>query len=70
MLSIALSSYATFFVVGNDTVDELEVEDFMGLWYEVYTDDRVSSTIEEKGFCVTSFYRERDQGFISVRYLL
>jgi lipocalin len=74
MLSIALSSYVTIFVNAADTavmtVDQLVVADYMGLWYEVYTDDKVSSTFEKDGFCVTAFYRERDNGYISVRCII
>ena len=47
-----------------ETVEQLVVEDYMGLWYEVYTYKESGSEVE--GYCATEFYRERDEGVISV----
>jgi lipocalin len=47
-----------------ESVEQLVVEDYMGLWYEVYTYKESGS--EVKGYCATEFYRERDEGVISV----
>jgi lipocalin len=47
-----------------ESVEQLVVEDYMGLWYEVYTYKESGS--EGEGYCATEFYRERDEGVISV----
>ena len=47
-----------------ESVEQLVVEDYMGLWYEVYTYKESGSEVE--GYCATEFYRERDEGVISV----
>jgi lipocalin len=60
VFGILLSANAA---VASTTVDSLITEDYMGLWYEVYTYNFEPSNDR---FCVTEYYRERDNGFISV----
>jgi apolipoprotein D and lipocalin family protein len=52
--------------LGVDTVDTLDVESYLGLWYQVYADSLVYSTIEPDAQCVTALYGLRDDGKISV----
>ena len=67
--SVACWTYLTTFTSALESVDSLLLEDFTGLWYEVYTDDGVGSTFEKDDYCVTEYYRERDNGFLSVQFM-
>ena len=37
-----------------DTVDELSVPAYLGLWYQMYADQVVISSFEQNCFCVTA----------------
>jgi lipocalin len=52
--------------IGVDTVATLDIESYIGLWYQVYADSLVYSTIEPDAQCVTALYGLRDDGKISV----
>lgn len=45
-----------------ETVSELDMHKYAGLWYEMYTDNFVSSTWEKHGFCNTKLYSPRSEG--------
>jgi lipocalin len=52
--------------LGVDTVNSLDLESYVGLWYQVYADALVYSTIEPDAQCVTALYGLREDGKISV----
>ena len=70
MAAIALFCLVLVTVTVNVTsltsVEELDNEKFMGLWYEVYTDLLPDTAVEDDRYCVTNFYRERDHGYVTV----
>jgi len=49
-----------------DTVDELNLSSYIGLWYQMYADQLVYSTIEPDAYCVTALYGDNGDGTISV----
>lgn len=49
-----------------DTVDELDVNSYVGRWYQMYADKLVLSTIEPDAYCVTADYALKGDGTISV----
>jgi len=49
-----------------DTVDELDVQSYLGRWYQVYTDLIVNQTFERNAKCVTADYGLNADGSISV----
>lgn len=49
-----------------DTVDVLELDAYVGLWYQMYADKLVYSTIEPDAECVTALYGFQDDGSVSV----
>lgn len=52
--------------VNPDTVDELDVPAYLGLWYQMAADQIVYSTFEENSFCDTALYGDNGDGTISV----
>mmetsp|Transcript_116832 Transcript_116832/g.251126 ORF Transcript_116832/g.251126 Transcript_116832/m.251126 type:complete len:209 (+) Transcript_116832:23-649(+) len=57
---------STQLALGVDTVDELDVNAYVGQWYQMYADQLVYSTIEPDAYCVTATYALQDDGSISV----
>lgn len=51
----------------NGAVVELNVESYLGLWYQMYADSFVTNTIEKNAYCDTATYTMRDDGKIGVR---
>lgn len=49
-----------------DTVDELNIASYIGLWYQMSADQAVYSTIEPDAYCVTALYGDNGDGTISV----
>ena len=49
-----------------DTVDELVVEKYLGLWYQMYADPIVYATFEKDSFCATAYYGLNNNDTISV----
>jgi len=50
-----------------DTVDELDVNKYVGLWYQTYANIYSTATFEKDGYCITALYgTDTDQGDISV----
>ena len=49
-----------------ETVDQLDLNAYVGLWYQVYADNLVYSTIEPDAECVTAKYTFLDDGSVSV----
>jgi lipocalin len=64
-LSAAFSS-----ALGNplspETVDELDLTKFVGVWYQMASDWIVLNTFEKDAFCATAEYQPMDNGLISV----
>ena len=52
--------------LGVETVDVLELDAYVGLWYQMYADQLVYSTIEPDAQCVTAKYAIQDDGSVSV----
>jgi apolipoprotein D and lipocalin family protein len=57
---------STHLGLGVDTVDELDVNAYVGTWYQMYADQLVYSTIEPNAYCVTAKYALLEDGSISV----
>mmetsp|Transcript_6535 Transcript_6535/g.10676 ORF Transcript_6535/g.10676 Transcript_6535/m.10676 type:complete len:386 (-) Transcript_6535:199-1356(-) len=53
-------------VGGVETVDTLDVNSYVGRWYQMYADELVLSTIEPDAYCVTADYGLKEDGTISV----
>jgi lipocalin len=49
-----------------DTVDTLDLNSYVGVWYQVYADKLVYDTIEPDAQCVTALYGFQDDGSVSV----
>lgn len=49
-----------------DTVDELDVSKYLGLWYQMYGDAVVMKGIEKDSYCDTALYGDNGDGTISV----
>jgi lipocalin len=49
------------------TVDELIIEQYLGVWFQMYSDKLVTDTIEENGLCITATYGLNNDSTISVR---
>eukprot|EP00286_Rhodomonas_abbreviata_P006626 CAMPEP_0181320344 /NCGR_PEP_ID=MMETSP1101-20121128/18073_1 /TAXON_ID=46948 /ORGANISM="Rhodomonas abbreviata, Strain Caron Lab Isolate" /LENGTH=206 /DNA_ID=CAMNT_0023428041 /DNA_START=19 /DNA_END=639 /DNA_ORIENTATION=+ len=49
-----------------DTVDSLDVNAYIGHWFQMYADQLVLSTIEPDAYCVTADYALQADGSISV----
>ena len=49
-----------------DTVDELDVGKYLGLWYQMYADPIVYATFEKDSYCCTALYGENQNSTISV----
>jgi apolipoprotein D and lipocalin family protein len=49
-----------------DTVDELDIDAYVGRWYQVYANQLVYDTMERGAYCVTADYAMKDDGTISV----
>ena len=49
-----------------DTVKELDVAKYLGLWYQMAADQIVYSTFEKDAYCATAFYGANGDGTISV----
>jgi len=49
-----------------ETVDSLDVNSYLGLWYQVYADSYVINSFEKDAYCVTAKYGDNGDGKISV----
>lgn len=61
-----MTKNSTLVGLGVETVDELDVNAYVGTWYQMYADQLVYSTIEPNAYCVTAKYGLLDDGSISV----
>lgn len=52
--------------INPDTVDELDLNKYVGLWYQMAADKIVMETFEKDSFCDTALYGFNDDGTISV----
>mmetsp|Transcript_6308 Transcript_6308/g.9524 ORF Transcript_6308/g.9524 Transcript_6308/m.9524 type:complete len:204 (+) Transcript_6308:57-668(+) len=52
--------------LGVDTVDTLDLNAYVGRWYQMYADQLVYSTIEPDAYCVTADYALQSDGSVSV----
>jgi len=52
--------------VNPDSVDSLDVQAYMGLWYQMAADSVVIASFEKDSFCDTAFYGDNGDGTISV----
>jgi lipocalin len=52
--------------LGVDTVDVLDLDAYVGLWYQMYADKLVYDTIEPDAECVTAMYAFQADGTVSV----
>ena len=52
--------------LGVDTVDELDLNSYVGHWYQMYADKLVYDTIEPDAYCVTADYAIKEDGTVSV----
>lgn len=53
-------------VVNPDTVSELNVPQYLGLWYQMYEDEAVVKSFEEGSYCCTALYGDNGDGTLSV----
>lgn len=60
LFAIAVSSYSL------KTVSELEVNKYIGTWYQMYADNIVYNTFEKDSFCDTATYTVLENGNIGV----
>ncbi len=49
-----------------NTVSELDITKYLGLWYQMYADKLVYSSFEKDSYCATALYGGLDDGRISV----
>ena len=49
-----------------DTVDELDIKAYLGLWYQMYADAVVVNTFEKDAYCDTALYGDNGNGTLSV----
>lgn len=52
--------------INPDTVKELNIPQYLGLWYQMAADQIVYSTFEKDAFCATALYGDNGDGTISV----
>lgn len=52
--------------VNPDTVDELDVPAYLGLWYQMASDEIVFATFEKDAYCATALYGDNGNGTLSV----
>jgi len=68
------TSFFTFLILGGSlssvlsiaTVEELNIPQYMGRWYQMYADKFVLSTFERNAVCMTADYYVQDDGNINV----
>ena len=65
-LVCAASKNVTVGKLNPDTVDELNVPAYLGLWYQMAADQIVYSTFEKDSYCATAFYGDNGDGTLSV----
>lgn len=58
---------ATSLGAKNGAVTEVNIDSYLGLWYQMYSDSFVTNTFEKNAFCDTAMYTKRDDGKIGVR---
>jgi lipocalin len=63
-----LTAFLVFLVAVQalDTVKELDINAYLGDWYEVASSPLVRLTFERNGFCQRATYTLRDDGYINV----
>ena len=52
--------------INPDTVDELDVPAYLGLWYQMAADEIVYATFEKDSYCATAQYGDNGNGTLSV----
>lgn len=52
--------------INPDTVKELDVPKYLGLWYQMAADEIVYSTFEKDSYCATALYGDNGDGTLSV----
>lgn len=50
--------------VNPDTVDELDIPKYLGLWYQIAADQIVYSTFEKDAYCCTALYGDNGAFFL------
>lgn len=51
---------------GPDTVNSLDIVKYLGLWYQMASDEVVYATFEKDAYCATAVYGDNGDGTISV----
>ena len=52
--------------INPDTVDTLDVPKYLGLWYQMASDEIVLATFEKDAYCATAVYGDNGDGTLSV----
>lgn len=66
LLSSALALNLRLSKVNPDTVDTLDVPKYLGLWYQMASDEIVLATFEKDAYCATAVYGDNGDGTLSV----
>ena len=67
MKKILILTFFTLTINANiETVKELDLDAYLGTWYEVVASRFVHLTFERNGFCVSATYSDRPDGTINV----
>lgn len=66
MYFVLLFIYVVTVLSSPKTVNELDIEKYTGLWYQMYADSIVYSTFEKNSFCDTATYTIIEDGNLGV----
>ena len=66
IVSLGASLLTNHTAIHPDTVDELILESYLGLWYQMAADEIVYATFEKDAYCATAKYGDNGDGTISV----
>ena len=67
MKKILIISFLILAIQANiNTIKELDIDAYLGTWYEVVASRFVHLTFERNGFCVSATYSNRPDGTINV----
>lgn len=67
MKKILIISFLILAIQANiNTIKELDIDAYLGTWYEVVASRFVHLTFERNGFCVSATYSNRQDGTINV----
>lgn len=63
---LAIAATARAIQVNPDTVPELDIEKYLGLWYQMASDEFVIKAFETDAYCCTALYGDNKDGTLSV----